>query len=164
MIDARGRRYFSNELVTAKLRETSVPFTELSLGHARSAAIYLVDQKSREAIVGVANQLPPLTKDLHPLLVNPASSPLASRAIAARGLPPHRAERLAFPENGYSIFPEAQPQEIREGTLRKARGFPHCAAASRVSNERPVLKMSLGRLAHPPVSVLFKTSQPFASF
>ncbi|MEK6283815.1 MAG: glycosyltransferase family 39 protein [Acidobacteriota bacterium] len=75
IVDARGRRYFSNELVLAKLRETSAPAFQVSLGAVPSASVYILDQNSRAAVLAAANLLPPLAKDLHPLLVNPAAAP-----------------------------------------------------------------------------------------
>jgi hypothetical protein len=75
IIDARGRRYFSNELVMTRLKEVSAPVIQVSLGSVPSASVYMLDQKSLEAIVEAANQLPPLAKDVKPLLVNPAAAP-----------------------------------------------------------------------------------------
>lgn len=51
VIDARGRRYFSNESIFAALRQSSAPAFSISLGDVPSAAVYVLDQKSLEAIV-----------------------------------------------------------------------------------------------------------------
>jgi len=74
VIDARGRRYFSNELVLAKLRETSTPAFQVSLGAVPSASVYQLDQKSRNAVVEVANHLPRLAQQMDPV-VDPSSAP-----------------------------------------------------------------------------------------
>jgi hypothetical protein len=75
IIDARGRRYFSNELVLAKLRETSERAFQLSLGEVPSASVYQLDQNSRAAIIDVANRLPRLAQQMHPVVVQPAAAP-----------------------------------------------------------------------------------------
>ncbi len=75
IIDARGRRYFSNELVLPKLRETGVPAFQLSLGAVPSASVYQLDQKSRSAIIEVANRLPRRVQQMRPVVVHPAAAP-----------------------------------------------------------------------------------------
>ena len=65
VIDARGRRYFSNELVLATLEQSAAPAFRVSLGNVPSASVYVLDKKSLEAIVETARRLPPLTKSLH---------------------------------------------------------------------------------------------------
>lgn len=72
VIDARGRRYFSNELVLSALEQSSTPAFRTSLGSVPSAAVYLLDKNSRETVVETARRLPPLAKTIHPLLVSPA--------------------------------------------------------------------------------------------
>jgi hypothetical protein len=74
VIDARGRRYFSNELVLARLRETSAPVFQVSLGAVPSGSVYQLDQKSRSKIVEVASQLPRLAQQMRPV-VHPAAAP-----------------------------------------------------------------------------------------
>jgi hypothetical protein len=74
VIDARGRRYFSNELVLTKLRETSKPVFQVSIAGVHSASVYMLDQKSRDVIVNTANQLPRLATIVRPG-VNPAAGP-----------------------------------------------------------------------------------------
>jgi hypothetical protein len=66
VVDARGRRYFSNELVLTRLREASVPAFQFSIAGVPSAAVYLLDQKSRDAVVDAANQLPRLATVVRP--------------------------------------------------------------------------------------------------
>lgn len=63
---ARGRRYFSNEVVTNVLAQTALPSHHLKLGNTPSAIIYRLDDRSREAIVAAANRLPPLAKTSGP--------------------------------------------------------------------------------------------------
>ncbi|MDQ6652624.1 MAG: glycosyltransferase family 39 protein [Acidobacteriota bacterium] len=61
IIDARGRRYFSNELVTLALKQSSAPAFHVFLGSIPSASVYLLDKNSQQAIVETAQHLPPLT-------------------------------------------------------------------------------------------------------
>ena len=65
VIDARGRRYFSNELVLAALEQSGAPAFRVSLGNVSSASVYLLNKKSLEAIVETARRLPPLTKSFY---------------------------------------------------------------------------------------------------
>ncbi|HKO99288.1 MAG TPA: glycosyltransferase family 39 protein [Pyrinomonadaceae bacterium] len=74
IVDARGRRYFSNELVLTRLREVATPSFQLSLGQVHSASVYVVDQRSRDVIVETANQLPPLVKVFHPVVLTPSTT------------------------------------------------------------------------------------------
>ena len=62
VIDARGRRYFSNELILAALDQSGAPAFRVSLGSTPSASIYQLDRKSLEAVVATARLLPPLAK------------------------------------------------------------------------------------------------------
>jgi hypothetical protein len=66
VIDARGRRYFSNELVLAALEQSSAPALRVSLGNVPSASVYVLDKKSLEAIVESARRLPPVTRSFYP--------------------------------------------------------------------------------------------------
>jgi len=50
VIDARGRRYFSNELLLTALAQSSAPAFRASLGYVPSASVYLLDKKSLGAI------------------------------------------------------------------------------------------------------------------
>ncbi len=56
VIDARGRRYFSNELVTAALKQSSTPAFQVFLGPIPSASVYLLDRNSQRAVVEAANR------------------------------------------------------------------------------------------------------------
>jgi hypothetical protein len=73
LIDARGRRYFSNELLLETLEQSSAPALRVSLGSVPSASVYLLDKKSLEAIVEAAHRLPPLAKIVRPMR-SPASN------------------------------------------------------------------------------------------
>jgi hypothetical protein len=80
VIVARGRRYFSNELVLAALEQSSAPTFQVSLGDVPSASVYELDGKSLDAIVGAAHRLPPLAKGSYPPLPGqPLLGPRASR-------------------------------------------------------------------------------------
>jgi predicted membrane-bound mannosyltransferase len=74
VIDAPGRRYFSNELVTSALEQSSTPAFTLSLGPAPSASVYQLDQRSLAALAEAARRLPPLAKRVTPALVSPAAT------------------------------------------------------------------------------------------
>ncbi len=74
VIDAPGRRYFSNELVTSALKQSSTPAFRLSLGPTPSASVYMLDKKSLEAVSEAARRLPPLTTNDNHIVVSPAAS------------------------------------------------------------------------------------------
>jgi hypothetical protein len=67
VIDAPGRRYFSNELVTSALSQASTPAFRVSQGSVPSASVYQLDRKSLGAVVEAARRLPPLAKSVQPL-------------------------------------------------------------------------------------------------
>ena len=73
IIDARGRRYFSNELVLQTLRQTSAPAFQVSLAGGYSASVFLLDHNSRDATSKAASQLPRLATIVRPA-VNPAAA------------------------------------------------------------------------------------------
>jgi 4-amino-4-deoxy-L-arabinose transferase-like glycosyltransferase len=54
VVVARGRRYFSNDELTTRLREASKPSAEVSLGGVPSAQVYVLDAESLAAVVGAA--------------------------------------------------------------------------------------------------------------
>ena len=60
VIVARGRRYFSNELILAALEQSATPAFRVSLGSVPSASIYQLDRKSLDAIREASRQLPPM--------------------------------------------------------------------------------------------------------
>jgi dolichyl-phosphate-mannose-protein mannosyltransferase len=61
VIDARGRRYFSNELLLQALQQSSAPAFRVPLGSVPSASVYQLDKKSLEIIAEAARRLAPLT-------------------------------------------------------------------------------------------------------
>jgi len=67
VIDAPGRRYFSNELVTSALNQASTPAFRVSLGSVPSASVYQLDKKSLGAVVEAARRLPPIAKSVLPV-------------------------------------------------------------------------------------------------
>ena len=67
MIDARGRRYFSNEAILTALHQSTEPTFRLSMGNVPSAAIYQLDQKSLDAIGEAVPQMPALSRIMNPL-------------------------------------------------------------------------------------------------
>lgn len=56
VVNARGRRYFSNESVLAALDRASSAAFHVSLGDVPSAAVYVLDKKSLEGILEAARQ------------------------------------------------------------------------------------------------------------
>ncbi len=52
VIDARGRTYFSNQAMLARLRNASQPAFNVSVGQTRAADVYLLDQKALAALRG----------------------------------------------------------------------------------------------------------------
>lgn len=74
VIDAPGRRYFSNELVTSALKHSSSPAFTLSLGPAPSASVYQLDQRSLAAVLEAASRLHPSAKKVTPAVVSPAAT------------------------------------------------------------------------------------------
>jgi hypothetical protein len=56
VVVARGRRYFSNDELTASLRQTSKPQATVSLGRVPSAEIYVLDAKSLAALTEAATR------------------------------------------------------------------------------------------------------------
>lgn len=56
IIDARGRRYFSNQAIFKALEQTSAPAFQVYLGGVPSASVYVLDKKSLEAIGAMASQ------------------------------------------------------------------------------------------------------------
>jgi hypothetical protein len=67
IIEARGRRYFSNEAILAALHQTAEPALRLSMGSVPSAAIYQLDRKSLDAMSEGVRQMPPLAAIIDPL-------------------------------------------------------------------------------------------------
>jgi predicted membrane-bound dolichyl-phosphate-mannose-protein mannosyltransferase len=63
IVDARGRRYFSNETIVSALQQTGPPNFTVSLGSVTSASIYWLDQKTQRVVVETARGLPPLAKN-----------------------------------------------------------------------------------------------------
>ncbi len=66
VIDARGRRYFSNEMILAALAQSGSPAFRVSLGNVPSAAIYQLNRKSLDALREVVPRLPPVAKISNP--------------------------------------------------------------------------------------------------
>ncbi|HEX8719849.1 MAG TPA: glycosyltransferase family 39 protein [Pyrinomonadaceae bacterium] len=55
VVVARGRRYFSNEELTARLQAASKPSAAVSLGGVPSARVYLLDAAAAELLAGVVD-------------------------------------------------------------------------------------------------------------
>ena len=56
IVVARGRRYFSNEEITARLDATSQPAASVSLGRVPSARVYVLDTATAAAVAEVAGR------------------------------------------------------------------------------------------------------------
>jgi hypothetical protein len=64
VVDARGRRYFSNETVLNVLSQSATPAFQTTLGSAVSASVYELDEKSQETLIETARRLPPLASNI----------------------------------------------------------------------------------------------------
>ena len=64
VIDARGRRYFSNETLLNVLSKSATPAFQATLGPALSASVYELDKKSQAAVIETAQRLPPLASNI----------------------------------------------------------------------------------------------------
>jgi hypothetical protein len=54
VIDARGRRYFSNQALFAALEQSSAPAFPASLANVPAVSVYVLDKNSLEAILKAA--------------------------------------------------------------------------------------------------------------
>jgi hypothetical protein len=52
LIDARGRTYFTNQAMLARLRQASEPVFTIAVGATPAAYVYILDQKSLAALRG----------------------------------------------------------------------------------------------------------------
>lgn len=64
VVDARGRRYFSNETLLNALASSASPTFQATLGPAVSASVYELDNKSQETVIETARRLPPLVSNI----------------------------------------------------------------------------------------------------
>jgi predicted membrane-bound dolichyl-phosphate-mannose-protein mannosyltransferase len=64
VVDARGRRYFSNETLLNALASSASPTFQATLGPAVSASVYELDNKSQETVLETARRLPPLVSNI----------------------------------------------------------------------------------------------------
>ncbi|HXL80916.1 MAG TPA: glycosyltransferase family 39 protein [Pyrinomonadaceae bacterium] len=64
VIDARGRRYFSNETVLNVLSQSATPAFQTTLGPVVSASVYELDKKSQDTLIETARRLPPLASNI----------------------------------------------------------------------------------------------------
>jgi hypothetical protein len=53
VIDARGRTYLNNQALLARLRQASAPVFTIAVGSIPAAYVYVLDQKSLDALRGV---------------------------------------------------------------------------------------------------------------
>ena len=67
VVDARGRRYFSNEAIVAAVKQAGAPTFTVSLGPVPSASIYWLDKRTQEIVTETARRLPPLASSVRPL-------------------------------------------------------------------------------------------------
>ena len=56
VVVARGRRYFSNDELTARLEAASKPAADISLGRVPSARVYALDAASAAALAAAVNR------------------------------------------------------------------------------------------------------------
>lgn len=74
VIDAPGRRYFSNEWVTSALKQSSTPAFILSLGTTRSASVYELEKRSLDALAEAARGLPSSARIVTPAVSQSAAT------------------------------------------------------------------------------------------
>ena len=65
VIDARGRRYFSNETLLNVLSNFATPAFQTTLRRALSASVYELDKNSQTVVIETARRLPPLASNIH---------------------------------------------------------------------------------------------------
>lgn len=65
IINARGRRYFSNDAIISALQNSSTPVVRLNLNQVPSGEIYMLDQKSLNVVTETAKHLPPLAQNIN---------------------------------------------------------------------------------------------------
>jgi hypothetical protein len=56
VVVARGRRYFSNDQVTTRLRTEAAPAADIRLGETPAARVYVLDAKTVEIVTGAAGR------------------------------------------------------------------------------------------------------------
>jgi len=54
IIDARGRRYFSNDLLISMLRQSATPVIQLTLDGVPSAQVFMIDKTSQSIVITAA--------------------------------------------------------------------------------------------------------------
>lgn len=64
VIDARGRRYFSNQTLLNALSNSATPAFQATLGTPLSASVYELDKNSQETVIETARRLPPLASNI----------------------------------------------------------------------------------------------------
>jgi hypothetical protein len=64
VVDARGRRYFSNQILLNALANSVSPTFQTRLGPTVSGSIYELDQESQETVIETARRLPPLASNI----------------------------------------------------------------------------------------------------
>ncbi len=64
VIDERGRRYFSNELVLNALSHSATPAFQVTLGPTVSASVYELDKTSQDTVIETAGRMPPLASNI----------------------------------------------------------------------------------------------------
>jgi predicted membrane-bound dolichyl-phosphate-mannose-protein mannosyltransferase len=64
VIDARGRRYFSNQTLLNALSNSAPPAFQATLGTPLSASVYELDKNSQQTVIETARRLPPLASNI----------------------------------------------------------------------------------------------------
>jgi hypothetical protein len=64
VVDAHGRRYFSNETLLNALASSVSPTFQATLGSTVSTSVYQLDNKSQETVIETARRLPPLVSNI----------------------------------------------------------------------------------------------------
>jgi predicted membrane-bound dolichyl-phosphate-mannose-protein mannosyltransferase len=66
VVDARGRRYFSNEAIVSALQQAGPPTFTVSLGSVPSASIYWLDQRTQKVVAETARSASSPVNSLQP--------------------------------------------------------------------------------------------------
>jgi len=64
VIDARGRRYFSNQMVLNVLSNSATPTFQAKLGSPLSISVYELDKTSQETVIETARRFPPIASNI----------------------------------------------------------------------------------------------------
>lgn len=65
LVNARGRRYFSNDQVLTAIHDSATPVTRISIKTTPAAEVYLLDRKAVDLVTRAAQNVPPLAQQIN---------------------------------------------------------------------------------------------------